>query len=464
MRVFLASIPLEGRTVRVIGEGHFAEAKLRLFLTSPAKIVWHKTGDGPVAADIAARVTISDRPEPKKKALRETALLFVAGEPSERIKRLAKRYNVMLNVVDSPAQSSFQTPALIDRGGVVAAVATGGAAPLLARDLRSVVESALPNGIGLLADLAQDVRATVKSVLPKFDDRRHYWARALRGPARDRALAGDEAGARRALLSELNGPQEAPQGVVHLVGAGPGDPDLLTLKALRLLRDADVVVHDRLVPAAILDRVRRDARRIDVGKTKGSHPVPQDAIADILIDEAKAGNRVVRLKGGDPFVFGRGGEELERLQDAGIEAYVVPGVSAAMACAAAAGVPLTHRDHAQAASFVSAVVKTGGAQPDWAALATANHTVAVYMGVGAAASVREGLTAAGRDPATPVAVVENGSLPDERIVAGRLWDLDDLIAREGVSGPAIILIGEAAGRALARFNQEQGESARESVA
>jgi uroporphyrin-III C-methyltransferase/precorrin-2 dehydrogenase/sirohydrochlorin ferrochelatase len=463
MRVFLAAIPLEGQTVRVIGEGHFAEAKLRLFLTSPARLIWHKTGEAAVPADIAARVKISGRAEPSRKQLKNTALLFVAGDPSEKLKALCARYNILLNVVDSPAQSSFQTPALIDRGGVVAAVATGGAAPLLARDLRSLVEEALPANIGLLADLAQDVRKTVRSVLPNFSARRDYWVRALRGPARDRALQGDAAGARRALMQALNGPAETPAGVVHLVGAGPGDPDLLTLKALRLLRDADVVVHDRLVGPQILDRVRRDARRIDVGKSKGDHPVPQDEIADILIAEARAGHRVVRLKGGDPFIFGRGGEELEALQDAGVEAYVVPGVSAALACAAAAGVPLTHRDHAQAVTLVSAVVKQGGEEPDWRALAAANHTVAVYMGAGAGLCVRDGLVGAGRDPQTPVAVVENASLENEKIVAGRLADLPGLIARHEIVGPATILVGEAAGAALAR--QEKRETAQsESVA
>jgi uroporphyrin-III C-methyltransferase/precorrin-2 dehydrogenase/sirohydrochlorin ferrochelatase len=264
-------------------------------------------------------------------------------------------------------------------------------------------------------------------------------------------------------MQALNGPAETPAGVVHLVGAGPGDPDLLTLKALRLLRDADVVVHDRLVGPQTLDRVRRDARRIDVGKSKGDHPVPQDEIADILIAEARAGHRVVRLKGGDPFIFGRGGEELEALQDAGIEAYVVPGVSAALACAAAAGVPLTHRDHAQAVTLVSAVVKQGGEEPDWRALAAANHTIAVYMGAGAGLRVRDGLVGAGRDPQTPVAVVENASLENEKIVAGRLADLPGLIARHEIVGPATILVGEAAGAALAR--QEKREAAEsESVA
>ncbi len=459
MRVFLASLPLEGRTVRVIGDGPLAEAKLRLFLSSPAKLVWHRGGDGPVPADIAAKAKISKRPEPGKKQLKETALLFVAGEPSARVRRLAAKHNILLNVVDSPAESSFQTPAIIDRGGVVAAVATGGAAPLLARDLRGAVEAALPAGIGLLADLAQDVRATVRSVLPGVENRRRYWERALRGPARDRALAGDEAGARRALLQALNGTQEQAAGVVHLVGAGPGDPDLLSLRALHALRDADVVVHDRLVSPAALDRVRRDARRIDVGKTRGEHPVPQEEIVNILIAEARAGNRVVRLKGGDPFIFGRGGEELDALRAAGIETHVTPGISAALACAAAAGVALTHRDHAQAVSFVSAVAKKDGPAPDWAMLASANHTVAVYMGVAAAESVRDGLIGAGRDPQTPLVVVENATLAEERIVAGRLGDLPGLIAREGIAGPAVILIGEAAGvRLTAETPQAEGES------
>ncbi|WP_298744004.1 uroporphyrinogen-III C-methyltransferase [uncultured Brevundimonas sp.] len=233
-------------------------------------------------------------------------------------------------------------------------------------------------------------------------------------------------------------------GVVSLVGAGPGDPELLTLKALRALQEADVVIHDRLAPAAVLERARPVARRIYVGKQRGEHSVPQEEIAALMIAEARAGRRVVRLKGGDPFVFGRGGEELEAVRAAGIDVVVVPGVTAALGCAAAAGIPLTHRDQAQAVTFVTAETRPGGAGPDWAALSAVNHTLAIYMGVAGAATVQAGLLAGGRAADTPVAVIENGSRPDQRIVTGRLDGLAGLIAREKIVSPALLIVGEVA--------------------
>ncbi|WP_291836578.1 siroheme synthase CysG [Brevundimonas sp.] len=339
--------------------------------------------------------------------------------------------------------SDFHTPALIDRDGVVVGIATGGAAPVLAREVRARVEAALPQGLDRLARLAEGLRETVMATLPDFMARRRFWETAFRGAPRDLALAGRTAEARREMLRLLNRPEQ-PQGVVHLVGAGPGDPELLTLKALRALQDADIVIHDRLAPPAVLDRARRDARRIYVGKRRGEHSVPQEQIAALMIAEAKAGHRVVRLKGGDPFVFGRGGEELEAVRAAGIEVVVVPGITAALGCAAAAGIPLTHRDQAQAVSFVTAETRPGGAGADWTALATPNHTLAVYMGVAGAAAVQAGLIQAGRAPDTPVAVIENGSRPDQRVVTGRLDDLARLVAREKVVSPALLIVGEVA--------------------
>ncbi|MFN3536528.1 MAG: uroporphyrinogen-III C-methyltransferase, partial [Brevundimonas sp.] len=233
-------------------------------------------------------------------------------------------------------------------------------------------------------------------------------------------------------------------GVVHIVGAGPGDPELLTLKALRVLQDADVIIHDRLVSDAVLERARRDAKRIYVGKAKGDHSVPQRDIEALMIAEARSGHRVVRLKGGDPFVFGRGGEELAAMQAAGVQAHVIPGITAALACAASAGIPLTHRDHAQAVSFVTAQPRPGGEAAHWASLATNNHTAAIYMGAGLADQVSENLIAAGRAPSTPVAIVENGTRPDERVLTGRLDDLGGLVARHAVTGPAMLFVGEVA--------------------
>jgi len=439
MRVFLASIPLPGTSIVLIGAGDAAAAKARLFDGSGAKLRWFA---GPTAEPDEAWIARW----PEAADLSGARLIFIAvADPaqSRALAELARASGAQVNVVDQPGLSDFHTPALIDRDGVVVGIATGGAAPVLAREVRARVEAALPQGLDRLARLAEGLRETVMATLPDFMARRRFWETAFRGAPRDLALAGRTAEARREMLRLLNRPEQ-PQGVVHLVGAGPGDPELLTLKALRALQDADIVIHDRLAPPAVLDRARRDARRIYVGKRRGEHSVPQEQIAALMIAEAKAGHRVVRLKGGDPFVFGRGGEELEAVRAAGIEVVVVPGITAALGCAAAAGIPLTHRDQAQAVSFVTAETRPGGAGPDWTALATPNHTLAVYMGVAGAAAVQAGLIQAGRAPDTPVAVIENGSRPDQRVVTGRLDDLARLVAREKVVSPALLIVGEVA--------------------
>lgn len=460
MRVFPASIPLEGSTVIVIGHGPMAEAKARLFLDSPARLKWFTgANDNPVAADIAQYAQLIRR-EPNRRDLRGATLVFIAGGDEFTIARLARQargLGAIVNIVDSPAGSDFQTPALIDRDGIVVSVASGGAAPVLSVDIRSEIERVLPARIGVIADLARELRATVKSVFNKFDDRRAFWERALRGKARDLALSGDTSGARREMLRELNGETGEATGIVHLVGAGPGDPDLLTIKAARLLREADVIVFDRLVSQGVLDLARRDAIRIDVGKTKGHHPVPQHAIENILIDHARRGLRVVRIKGGDPFIFGRGGEEMATVEAAGIEVQVTPGITAAIACAASAGVPLTHRDHAQSVTFASGVVKKDGPDADYSQLAAPNSTGVFYMGVGAAPEIRRKLIESGRDASTPIAIIENGTTDRERTVTGTLGGLDDLVASETITGPAVIIVGETAALATSKQAADAAE-------
>ncbi len=447
MRVFPASMPLEGRTVIVTGHGPMAQAKARLFLTSPARLMWFTgTSADPVPADIARSAQVLHR-EPTRFDLHGASLLFIASGEAEAITQLAtaaRELGVLVNIVDAPAASDFQTPAIVDRDGIVIAIASGGSAPVLSVDIRAAIETLIPARIGVLADLARELRGTVKSVIKRFDDRRAFWERALRGKARDLALTGDKAGARREMLRTLNASAEPATGIVHLVGAGPGDPDLLTLKAARLLREADVIVHDRLVGAGVLDLARRDAIRIDVGKTKGHHPVPQQSIEQILIEHAAKGLRVVRLKGGDPFIFGRGGEELEAVRAAGIEVQVTPGITAAMACAASAGIPLTHRDHAQSVTFASGVVKQDGPDADYRALSAPNATAVFYMGVGAAPQIQRKMIQHGRAPQTPIALIENGSSDAERRFTGTLGDLAGLVARENINGPTIIIIGETA--------------------
>ncbi|WP_428149757.1 siroheme synthase CysG [Brevundimonas sp.] len=453
MRVFLASIPLPGATIVIVGEGSAAAAKARLFDGSGAEVRWF-AGPAAQAEDAIARW-------PAEMDLDAARLVFIAvADPDlrDRVAAWGRARGAQVNVVDQPALSDFHTPALIDRDGVVVGIATGGVAPVLAREVRSRVEAALPAGLDRLARLAEGLRQTVIATLPDFTARRRFWEAAFRGPARDLAVEGRTADARRHMLRLLN-TDAAPPGVVHLVGAGPGDPELLTLKALRALQDADVIVHDRLVPTAILDRARRDAHRIYVGKQRNDHSVPQAEIADLLIAEARQGHRVVRLKGGDPFVFGRGGEELEAVRAAGVDVVVVPGITAALGCAAAAGIPLTYRDQAQAVTFVTAETRPGGVEADWSALSAPNHTLAVYMGVSGARTVQDRLISGGRDPRTPVAIIENGSRPDQRTFTGRLEDLAELVRREAVASPALLVVGEVAAWAEAVGSRHSEEAA-----
>ncbi len=449
----MPAIPLAGSRVVVVGPGEEAIAKLRLFNGAPCELVWFTLDRAdPAPVDVPANAQIKRGAIPRG-GFAGARLVFIAlddARRAERFRRRAKRAGALVNVVDNIALCDFYTPALVDRGSVTVALSTGGAAPILVRDIRSALEGLLPKGLGLLAAAARDVRGAVRAVTESVEERRRFWEIALRGRAARLADDGDAPGVRRALLADLETYRsgETAKGVVHLVGAGPGDPELLTLKAVRLLRDADVIVYDRLVGDAVLERARRDAQRVYVGKTRGDHSVPQDQIAELLIEHAKAGRRVVRLKGGDSFIFGRGGEEVEALRAAGVEVHVVPGVSAALACAASAQTPLTHRDHAQAVTFITGQPKPSGPDVDHRALSAANHTVVVYMGVATAADTAKSMVAAGRAPDTPVAIVENGSRPQERIVLARLDTVAATLAAQEITGPAVIIIGEVARHAL----------------
>ena len=444
MQTFPAALPLEGKTVVVTGTGPMAEAKLRLFLTSPAQLRWLRgRGESASPSALENRAQTLDR-APEARDFEGAALVFIAeADPTARRQqaRWARNAGALVNLVDEPAGSDFQTPALVDRDEVVVAIATGGAAPVLSVDLRAAVERLLPPRIGRLAALAREMRSTVKRVLGDFEARRAFWERVLRGPARDLALAGDQEGARRAFLDTLNRPEAPREGVVHLVGAGPGDPELLTLRAARLLREADVIVHDRLVSPEVLDLARRDARRIDVGKQRNHHPVPQEAIEALLVEEAQKGQRVVRLKGGDPFIFGRGGEEITALRAAGLRVEVTPGISAALAAAASSQIPLTHRGLASSLTLASGVGRRGGPAPDLRALV--EGTGALYMSVDAAPRIQAQLLALGRTGATPVALVENASRDQERTVYCTLATLASTVVSEAVTGPAIIFLGDA---------------------
>ncbi len=447
MHVFPAMFSAAGRRLVIAGGGALARRKARLAAKTPAALTLIAPAFDPdYEAEFADHARIVRR-APRQTDFAGAALAIVAEEDHDRavaLACLARRAGAPVNVVDRPELSDWTMPAVVDRGQVVAAIATGGAAPVIARDLRAKLEALLPARLGDLARLADGFRARVKDALPSERARRAFWERALRGPVAERALAGDAVGAEAAMNAALANP-DAQDGVVHIVGAGPGDPELLTLKALRILQDADVVFYDSLVGPGVLELIRRDAERVFVGKRRARHAVPQPEIHARLVAAARAGLRVVRLKGGDPFVFGRGGEELEALRAAGVDAHVVPGVSSALAASAAAAAPLTHRDHAQAVTFVTGHAKNGETPDlDWFALARGNQTVVVFMGVNAAPAIAQRLIAAGRDADTPVAVVENASLPEQKVVRAPLGGVAAAMAEAGVVGPALLIIGDVA--------------------
>ena len=352
----------------------------------------------------AGRVAI-DRTDPLLADFAKFSVVIAATGDArdELIAKCARAGNALVNVVDRPELSNFIMPAIVDRGDVVVAIGTGGASPVLARRLRERIEAVLPARIGELAALMGRYREQFAATRHASWSLRRFWERVIDGPIGAAALAGRQRDAEDKLVAAIEDTRapEQTSGIVHLVGAGPGDPDLLTLRALQALQNADVVFYDELITPEILDRARRDAERVFVGKRRGQPGIGQQAINERLVAAARQGLNVVRLKGGDPFIFGRGGEELDALRAAGVEAVTVPGVTAALGCAAEAGLPLTYREEASRLTFITAYRAAEAAATDWSGLADPQTTVVVYMGLSAAATVRDGLIAAGRDPKTP---------------------------------------------------------------
>ena len=352
--------------------------------------------------------------------------------------------NLPVNVVDQPDLCTYIVPSIVDRSPLVIALSSGGSAPVLLRRLRTRLEAELPAAYGRLAALAGEARSAVKAAFSDPDARRRFWERTLDGPIAEAVLSGREEEANRLLQTAIAAGPDADltRGEVWLVGAGPGDPDLLTLAALRLMQEADVVYYDNLVSAGVLDLVRRDARRVYVGKRRGEHALPQDRINALLAEEAQNGQRALRLKGGDPFTFGRGGEEIATLAEEGISFRVVPGITAANGCAAYAGIPLTHRDHAQSVRFVTGHLKEGVVNLSWPELADPRQTLVVYMGLVALEEICAQLIHHGRAPETPVALVESGTLPDQRVIVGDLSTIGERVRSAGARAPTLLIIGE----------------------
>jgi uroporphyrin-III C-methyltransferase / precorrin-2 dehydrogenase / sirohydrochlorin ferrochelatase len=459
MRFLPVFLDMQTGPILLVGGGDLARAKLRLLLSAGARVRWHATDgrhdvNGIDAADAARIEPAQGDPLTSDLSGVIAVLCAGAGHVGPAMSARARAVGLPVNVMDDLAHSTFIFPAIVDRGDVVVAVGTGGASPVVARRVRERIEAMLPARIGDLATFVGRWRKSIHGRIAEFPLRRRFWERVVDGPIGALVLAGrnDEA---EAALKEIADPSafagaEASQvkGRVTLVGAGPGDPDLLTIKALRALQDADIIFYDELVSPEILDRARRDAARVPVGRRVGKPGIGQDAINKLLIDAAKSGQRAVRLKGGDPFVFGRGGEEVEALREAGIAYSVIPGITAGLGAAAESEVPLTFRGEALRITFLTAHKAKDAETVDWTTLTDQKMTVVVYMGTTAAAAIRAGLLAAGRSPQTPVGVFARATRPDSQAVVGALEDLPALV-REIDGGPAILVIGDVVAHSLA---------------
>jgi uroporphyrin-III C-methyltransferase/precorrin-2 dehydrogenase/sirohydrochlorin ferrochelatase len=438
--------------VLLVGGGELARAKLRILLAAQAEVRWHATdGDHDLAGldTMAAERITFDTQDPTRIDLGGVIAVLCAGagDVGLAVAARARALGVPVNVMDELAHSTFIFPAIVDRGDVVVAIGTGGASPVVARRVRERIEALLPSRIGDLAAFIGQWRQSINARIAQASLRRRFWERVVDGPIGTAVLAGHghEAEAALRAISDpsvfAGATRGDVKGHVTLVGAGPGDPDLLTVKALRALQDADVVFYDELVSPEILDRIRRDAARVPVGRRIGKPGIGQDAVNRLLIEAAREGRRAVRLKGGDGYVFGRGGEEVNALRDAGVSYTVVPGITAALGAAAEFEVPLTYRHEARRVTFLTAHKATDAADVDWSALTDLEMTVVVYMGMTAAPAVRAGLLAAGRSPHTPVGVFARVTRPDSRAAVGVLDDLPDL-ATQVDGGPAILVIGD----------------------
>jgi len=433
---------LRGRDCLLVGGGDVAERKARLLMEAGARLTVNALAFSPQFTVWANEGMLTLAAGEFNDALLDTSWLVIAAtddnDVNQRVSDAAEARRIFCNVVDAPKEASFIMPSIIDRSPLMVAVSSGGTSPVLARLLREKLEAVLPQHLGQLADYAGKLRERVKTHFDNVGERRRFWEKFFVNDRLAQSLANDDTQAVSDVTEQLLNEPLDKRGEVVLVGAGPGDAGLLTLKGLQQIQQADVVVYDRLVSDDIMNLVRRDADRIFVGKRAGYHCVPQEEINQILLRAAQSGKRVVRLKGGDPFIFGRGGEELETLCHAGIPFSVVPGITAASGCSAYSGIPLTHRDYAQSVRLITGHLKTGG-ELDWANLAAEKQTLVFYMGLNQAATIQAQLIAHGMESDMPVALVENGTSVKQRVVSGSLNELGELATQ--VASPALIIVG-----------------------
>lgn len=442
---------LQGNTALVVGGGEVALRKARLLARAGARL---RVIAPEIEAELAELVEQGGgellRETYRADALDGVSLAIGATDDmaiNQQLHDDAGTRNIPVNVVDNPPLCTFIFPAIIDRDPILISISSGGASPVLARWLRAKIETMLPARLGELATLMGEYRARLAEKLPAIGARRQFWETALESPAAEQALAGKLTEARASLEAAIDAADtdKLMQGEVYLVGAGPGDPDLLTFRALRLLQKADVVLYDRLVSPQVMEMARRDAELVYVGKARNKHTLPQDNINDLLVHYAQQGKKVCRLKGGDPFIFGRGGEELDKIVDAGIPFQVVPGITAASGCASYAGIPLTHRDYAQSVRFVTGHRKDGSVDLPWASLVTPGETLVFYMGLVSLAQICEQLVAHGMRADMPAALVSRGTTDQQDVIVGTLKTLTDKVAEQEVHAPTLIIVGDVVG-------------------
>jgi uroporphyrin-III C-methyltransferase/precorrin-2 dehydrogenase/sirohydrochlorin ferrochelatase len=433
----------------VAGGGEIAARKVGLLLRAGARV----TVVSPLLNDALTELHVVGKIQHRAAHFQEsdlagTALAIAATDDiavNQLISESAKQRSIPVNVVDQPELCSFILPSIIDRSPVIAAISTGGASPVLARLLRARLETLIPASYGRLAELAARFRDPVKKRFENTTQRRRFWEKIFQGPVAEMVYNGhdDEADvAIQAALEDAPGTDSLERGEVYLVGAGPGDPDLLTFRALRLMQQADVVLYDRLVTPEILDLVRREAERIYVGKKRAYHTLRQEEINQELVRLAKQGKRVLRLKGGDPFIFGRGGEEIETLAEEDIQFQIVPGITAASGCASYAGIPLTHRDYAQSVVFVTGHLKDGSMDLNWANLVQPQQTVVIYMGLAGLDILCRELINHGMPTDRSIALIQQGTTPHQRVIIGTLETLPGIVAATEVHAPTLLIVGE----------------------
>lgn len=448
MDFFPVFLNIKNQECLVVGGGDVAARKVRSLMASGAKVRVVAPELGNILRGMADKGEIHWRRGRFQADDIQSCILVVAAtddqEINEQVSILAKRQRLPVNVVDQPNLCTFIMPSVIDRSPVMVAVSSGGASPVLARLLRAKLETVIPGSYGRLASLVKEFRQKAKQTFSSTDQRRRFWEHILQGPIAEMIFSGQDKRARQALHDALDNDKDiadAP-GEVYLVGAGPGDPDLLTFRALRLLQQADVIVYDRLVSKPILNLARRDADMIYVGKEKSRHTMPQEDINHLLVRLAKEGKKVMRLKGGDPFIFGRGGEEIDTLMDEGVAFQVVPGITAASGCAAYAGIPLTHRDFAQSVVFATGHLKDNTIDLNWKALIQPHQTIVFYMGLTGIQVICRELIRHGMAADTPIALVQRGTTPQQKVYHGTLTTMPDIADRTDIKPPTLIIVGE----------------------